>query len=125
MAKAAAQHTAPPARASSLVLRRETEPRANLPYARHVSDYVVALDSRALMICFKLDGASFETADVRDLNDWHAKLNNAWRNIADERLAIWTHIVRREERDYPDGKFRSEFARRLDEEYRKRVTGTR
>ena len=43
---------APSARAPSGVLRRETELGANLPYARHVSDYVVALDSRALMICF-------------------------------------------------------------------------
>ena len=85
MGKAAALRAAPTARAPSGVLQRETELGGALPYARHVSDYVVALDSRALMICFKLDGASFETADVRDINDWHAKLNNAWRNLADER----------------------------------------
>lgn len=125
MGKAAALHVAPTARVPTGVLKRETELGSNLPYARHVSDHVVALDSRALMICFKLDGASFETADVRDINDWHAKLNNAWRNLADERLAIWTHIVRREDRGYPEGKFRSDFARGLDAEYRKRVTGTR
>ncbi|CAN7646575.1 VirB4 family type IV secretion/conjugal transfer ATPase [Phenylobacterium sp. LjRoot225] len=123
MAKALALR-APAARPSAAILKRETEPGDLLPYARHVSDYVVALDTRALMICFKLDGASFETADVRDLNDWHAKLNNAWRNLADERLAIWHHVVRREERGYPEGKFESAFARKLDAEYRKRVTAT-
>lgn len=122
MAKATALRV--PARPSRGVLARETEPR-DLPYARHVSDYVVALDTRALMICFKLDGASFETADVRDLNDWHAKLNNAWRNLADERLAIWHHLIRREERSYPEGQFKSQFARDLDGEYRRRVTATR
>ena len=47
------------------------------------------------MMSFQLDGASFETADVRDLNDWHAKLNSAWRNLANDRLAIWHHLVRR------------------------------
>ena len=125
MARAATLRAAPSARAPSGVLKRETELGGNLPYARHVSDHVVALDNRALMISFKLDGASFETADVRDINDWHAKLNNAWRNLADERLAIWTHIVRREDRGYPEGAFRSAFARDLDAEYRRRVTGTR
>ncbi len=125
MAKAATLRAAPAARPSLGVLKRESELGGNLPYARHVSDHVVALDNRALMICFKLDGASFETADVRDINDWHAKLNNAWRNLADERLAIWTHIVRREDRGYPEGVFQSAFARDLDAEYRQRVTGTR
>lgn len=123
MGKSAALR-APSARPSRGVLSRETEPR-DLPYARHLSDYVVALDTRALMICFKLDGASFETADVRDLNDWHAKLNNAWRNLADERLAIWHHLIRREERSYPEGEFQSQFARDLDGQYRRRVTATR
>lgn len=76
-------------------LAREHGPRAGLPYARHVSDTVVALDSGALMLCLRLDGVSFETADARDLNDWHLKLNLAWRNLADDRLAIWHHVVRR------------------------------
>ena len=50
------------------------------------------------MLSFQLDGASFETADIRDLNDWHAKLNGAWRNLADDRLAVWHHLVRRARR---------------------------
>ena len=70
--------------ASPSRLRRETEVRSHLPYARHVNDHIVALDSGALMMVFQVAGASFETADVRDLNDWHVKLNQAWRNLADE-----------------------------------------
>src|SRR5690606_15862627 len=54
-------------------LKREPDVRAALPYARHVTDEIVALDSGALMLCLKLDGVSFETADMRDLNDWHVK----------------------------------------------------
>jgi type IV secretion system protein VirB4 len=102
-------------------LNRELEPRATLPYARHVTDQIVALDTGALMVSFRLDGASFETADVRDLNDWHSKLNSAWRNLASDRLAIWHHLVRRRHDAYPTGPFRSAFARDLDEGYRKRV----
>ena len=82
--------------ASPSRLRRETEVRSHLPYARHVNDHIVALDSGALMMVFQVAGASCETADVRDLNDWHVKLNQAWRNLADDRLAVWHHVVRRE-----------------------------
>lgn len=110
---------------SALVMKRELEPRAYLPFTRHVTDTIVALDSRALMMCFRLDGASFETADARDLNDWHAKLNLAWRNLADERLAVWTHVIRREDDGYPEGRFRSAFAADLDARYRERISSTR
>src|SRR3546814_17991761 len=58
-------------------------------------------------------------------NDWHEKLNGTWRNIADDRLALWTHIVRRPVDDYPEGQFRSDFAADLDEKYRARVTAKR
>jgi type IV secretion system protein VirB4 len=53
------------------------------------------------------------------------KLNGTWRNIADDRLALWTHIVRRPVDDYPEGQFRSDFAAELDEKYRARVTAKR
>lgn len=108
-------------RAAAVAAARETEPRAALPYGRHVTDQIVGLDSGALMLAFQLEGASFETADVRDLNDWHAKLNSAWRNLADDQLAVWHHLIRREHHGYPDGQFRSAFAAGLDARYRARL----
>src|SRR6185312_1168568 len=96
-----------------------------LPYARHLTDRIVALDSGALMMSFRLDGASFETADVRDLNDWHAKLNGAWRNLANDHLAVWHHLVRRRHEGYPEGRFRSGFAVELDAQYRARLGATK
>lgn len=112
-----------PARGAAL--RRELDPTRVLPYARHVNDHVIALDSGALMMSFALDGASFETADVRDLNDWQAKLNGAWRNLASDRLAVWHHLVRREAGTYPAGTFRSAFAQQLDAAYRARLARER
>jgi type IV secretion system protein VirB4 len=111
-------------RAAKAVLARELDPRSALPYARHVTDQVIALDTQALMVSFQLDGASFETADVRDLNDWHAKLNGAWRNLANDHLAVWHHLVRREHQGYPRGTFRSAFAEGLDGRYRERLDAT-
>lgn len=108
-------------RPPSLAAGRELDPRGCLPYACHVTDQIVGLDTEALMLSFQLDGASFETADVRDLNDWHAKLNGAWRNLADDRLAVWHHLVRRAHGGYPDGSFHSAFAVELDHRYRARL----
>jgi type IV secretion system protein VirB4 len=111
----------PAPRPAPAVLARERDPRAHLPYARHVSDQILGLDTQALMLMVQLDGASFETADVRDLNDAHAKLNGAWRNLADDRLALWHHLVRREYVAEPAGGFRSDFAVGLDARYRARL----
>ena len=108
-------------RPATSALGRDLDPRAALPYARQVTDQIIGLDTQALMLTFQLDGASHETADVRDLNDWHAKLNGAWRNLADDRLAVWHHLVRREHHGYPEGRFRSDFAAGLDAAYRDRL----
>lgn len=111
-------------RASASTLGRDLDPRGALPYARHVTGEIIGLDTQALMMTFQLDGASFETADVRDLNDWHGKLNGAWRNLANDHLAIWHHLVRRRHEGYPAGKFRSGFAANLDAQYRARLGAT-
>jgi type IV secretion system protein VirB4 len=111
-------------RAAQSALSRDLDPRGALPYARHVTGEIIGLDTQALMMSFQLDGASFETADVRDLNDWHAKLNGAWRNLANDHLAVWHHLVRRRHEGYPDGVFRSEFAADLDARYRARLGET-
>lgn len=106
-------------------LKREPDVRAALPYARHVTDQIVALDSGALVLCLKLDGISFETADMRDLNDWHVKLNQAWRNLADNRLAVWHHVVRRPIALTPAEGHASAFARELAGDYDARLAARR
>ncbi|HEV2160583.1 VirB4 family type IV secretion/conjugal transfer ATPase [Bradyrhizobium sp.] len=100
---------------------REIEPTTYLPFSRHVTDTVISLTTRALLTVIRIDGISFETAETADLNDLHAKLNLTLRNIADPRLALWTHLVRRRTAAYPEGIFRSPFAADLNAEYRDRL----
>ena len=97
---------------------RELLPEAFIPYVRHIDEKTIALDSRTLMVMVALDGVSFETADVLDLNALYRDLNTLYRNIADERLALWTHLVRRRDSDYPDGTFATPFSAALNEKYR-------
>src|SRR3546814_2456566 len=70
------------------VLAREAEPGRYLPYARHVTPDVIALDSGDCKMMFCIEGLALETADPIHLNDWHEKHNGTWRNIDDDRLAI-------------------------------------
>lgn len=107
------------------LMKREPDVRAALPYARHAADGIVVLDSGALMLSLKLDGAPFETVDARDLNDRHIKLNQAWRNLADDRLAVWHHVVRRRIRTVPTTGHVSDFARELSAAYDARLSTQR
>ena len=102
---------------------RELSADTYIPYVRHVDSHTVALKSRSLMTMIALDGISFETADLRDINALHRDLNTLWRNIGDERLALWSHVIRRRSNDYPDGNFTNPFAAKLDAKYRARMTG--
>ncbi|GAA4664877.1 hypothetical protein GCM10023262_12090 [Bartonella pachyuromydis] len=105
----------------TLERKREKQPESIIPYVRHVNKHVIALDSRALMMVVKLEGINFETADIIDLNVLHEQLNNLFKNIADERIAIYSHIIRKREKVYPDGTFRSAFSKQLDDKYRERM----
>ncbi|ANM08377.1 VirB4 family type IV secretion/conjugal transfer ATPase [Rhizobium phaseoli] len=100
---------------------RELGPETFIPYVRHVDETTIALESRALMTMIALDGVSFETSDIRDLNGLHRSLNTLYRNIADERLALWTHVVRRRDNAYPDGRFANAFSDGLNAKYRHRM----
>jgi type IV secretion system protein VirB4 len=100
---------------------RELGPETFIPYVRHVDEVTITLDSRVLMVMIALEGVSFETADILDLNALHRDLNTLYRNIADERLALWTHVIRRRDSRYPEGTFSTPFSARLNDRYRERM----
>ncbi len=54
-------------------------------------------DLSRLLQVFRLAGASFESVDDEQLNNWHERLNVLWRNIAAPGIGLWTHTIRRRE----------------------------
>lgn len=92
-----------------------------LPYAFHLSDDIVALDSQALMMSFSLQGVGFEACEAEVIEGRVAQLNSAWRNLAQERLAVWHHVLRRPAQAPARGAPRSAFGAQLDEAYRRRL----
>ena len=109
---------------NAIILKsRELAADTVIPYVRHADAHTIVLKSRAVMTMIVLDGISFETADISDINALHRDLNTLLRNIGDERLALWSHIIRLRSNEYPDGEFSNAFAAALDAKYRARMTG--
>lgn len=82
-------------------MRREQAAERHIPYTAQVADGVLRLQSGDYLQVYSLGGASFESADDTDLNNWHERLNVLWRNISSANVALWTHTVRRRVRMGP------------------------
>ncbi|WP_336294547.1 VirB4 family type IV secretion/conjugal transfer ATPase [Bartonella sp. CB169] len=103
------------------VMKKELLPEESIPYVRYVNKHVIALNSRCLMTVIAVEGVNFDTADIDQLNSLHEQLNTLLKNIADERVALYSHIIRRREVIYPEDHFSSSFAATLNEKYKKKM----
>jgi len=107
------------------IARREKEPTDFLPYARHADAGTIVTDGGLLIAVMEMNGASFETLDKSDLNGMHEKINGSLRNLSDEHVEWVTHMIRQPSDIYPEGEFRSAFARQFNDAYRRRTAGER
>jgi type IV secretion system protein VirB4 len=76
-------------------LRREFTAADRIPYTAHVAPAVVRTSFGDYLQVFRLGGASFESKDDEELNNWHERLNVLWRNVAGPNVALWTQVIRR------------------------------
>jgi type IV secretion system protein VirB4 len=76
-------------------IRREFMTADRIPYTAHVAPTVVKTAFGDYLQVFRLGGASFETSDDEELNNWHERLNVLWRNVASPCVALWTQVIRR------------------------------
>ena len=83
--------------ARSIAARRESPAAKHIPYTAQVSAHVVRTENGEFIQTFRIGGASFESADDAELNNWHERLNITWRNLASPHVALWIHVVRRRE----------------------------
>lgn len=107
---------------SVALVQGETDYIPYLPFLRHVDDEIIALTDCTYMRMYRLSGISFETSDADTLMAWHNSLNILFRSIFDDRLSMWTHLVRRRI-DVPMTKgFRSGFAADLNDQYNAKLS---
>ncbi len=103
--------------------RREPAAAERIPYRAHVAPTVLRTEGGDYVQAFKLSGASFESRDDVELNQWHERLNVLWRNIASPNVALWSHVVRRRASVEPPGEDArpGDFAARLHAKYQRRL----
>lgn len=76
-------------------LRREFTAADRIPYMAHVAPALVRTSLGDYLQVFRLGGASFESNDDEELNNWHERLNVLWRNVGSPSVALWTQVIRR------------------------------
>lgn len=100
------------------VVNREIPSGAKLPYKAHLDRHTIKTDAGDFFQVIRVGGAAHESADVSDISMWRENLNTLLRNISSPNVAIWTHVVRREDNTYPDGVFKTRFCQTLNDKYR-------
>ena len=96
-----------------------------LPVLGHIDDRTLALRDGMLMQTLLLDGLPFETADTEELNYRLAVRETMLRGVANARIAICHHIVRRRVSAELDGRFPDAFSNWLDGRWRARMQSKR
>ena len=103
-------------------IRRETPAARNIPYLGHLTSSIVDTTDGECLCVLRLAGSSFECADDDAINTRHIRLNRIIMSLADPRITVWQHIVRREENHYPDGEFPPGYSRELNERYKAKIS---
>jgi type IV secretion system protein VirB4 len=93
-----------------------------LPYVGHIGPRTVLLEDGSLLAMAQVNGVPFELEDHAQRNAKLRSLNTLFRNIADDNVAIYSHLVRHPANDLAGThRFRSPFAEELDAAYRNLV----
>lgn len=104
-------------------LRREPEASKHIPYEGHITKNIVQLSAGDYAYSMRLEGVSFETVDDDQLNILHENLSDLWRSLASPNIVIWHHLVRRDQKKYPEGEYPEGFAKDFAKRYSERIAG--
>lgn len=99
------------------ISRRERPVSAHVPYTRHIDDHIIRTRDGFALTIFKLEGYSFETSDISEVNAKLLGRNDVVRTLGNSRFALAAHIIRREVKPQIKSTFDNAFCRELDERY--------
>ncbi|RJY13310.1 VirB4 family type IV secretion/conjugal transfer ATPase [Parashewanella spongiae] len=92
-----------------------------IPYQTLCDSHTVKTRDGEHLQVIKLQGIAHETKDAEQIELWKEQLNLMLRNIAAPNVCLWSHIIRREYKAFPDGNFECEFDRKLNQKYAAKV----
>ena len=105
----------------SQLWKKENPVSEFIPYQTLLDLNTVKTRNNEYLQVIKLQGIAHETQDAEQIQLWKEQLNLTLRNIASPNLCLWSHIIRREHKVFPDGKFDVEFDRKLNQKYAAKV----
>lgn len=94
-----------------------------IPYTALVSPTTIVTANGDFLRIWKVEGISFETAEVEDVLRRKDELNMLLRSLGSLHTAIWTHQVRRRVSDRLHATFSNEFSTRINERYYEALAG--
>lgn len=93
-----------------------------LPYVGHLSDHIVLLEDGSIMTMAHISGVAFELEDAEMRNARCRAFNTLLRNIADDHVSLYAHLVRHDDvSPAPARHFRSAFSASLSGAFEQRV----
>jgi len=98
-------------------LNRERPVAPFVPFSSHVSENTIVTKDGDFLRIWKMAGISFETADPEDMLLRKEQLNTLLRSIGSEKVALWSHMVRRRTTDRLTGHYDNNFCRDFDRKY--------
>ncbi|MCL1079451.1 VirB4 family type IV secretion/conjugal transfer ATPase [Parashewanella spongiae] len=103
------------------IWKRENEAAEFIPYQTHVNEHTIKTHSGDYLQIIRLQGVAHESVAPEQVLLWKEQLNLMLRNIASPDICIWTHLIRREHKVFPQGEFECEFDRKLNDKYAAKV----
>lgn len=100
--------------------KRELSIAEFIPYHYHYDKETIITKKNELLQTIRLDGWAFETADDIEVDMKKSVRNSLLKSLADGKFAVWFHTVRRRKSAYPKGFFEPGFARRMNEQWRRK-----
>lgn len=88
----------------------------HVPYSHHVTPTIIATRAHEYLSVWKVGGRTFEGFSEADLAIWRNELNNLLRGFPNG-FGLYTHLVRRRVKEYPESEYPDWFSRQHDRSY--------
>ncbi len=103
------------------IFQRENSVSDFIPYQNLCDLNTVKTVNDEYLQVIKLQGVAHETQNSEQIEQWKEQMNLLLRNIASPNICLWSHVIRREHKVFPEGTFSCEFDRKLNEKYAKKI----
>lgn len=101
------------------LLYEEKGANSFIPYSYHLTDNIIATEDGKYISIWKMSGKSHIGRSYAEYDQWVKELNNSIIGSCNDKISLWTHVIRRKIDIAGEEKFSNSFADKLDRKYKK------